>query len=67
MVVQSVAGYKFYQITNQALSANINAQFTSFITSRPTYPFQVSIVGINVRYPTNTIEVNNTLGIKLLK
>ena len=66
-MVQSVAGYKFYQITNQALASSINVQFASYFASQTKYPFLVSMIGLNVRYPRNTMEVNDTLGIKLLK
>lgn len=65
--MQTVATYKFYQITNQALAQNINAQFATFQAKQINYPFIVSIIGMNVRYPKNTIQANDTLGIKLLK
>ena len=68
VIVQVVAGFKFYQITNQALASTINNQFTSYQTNTQlNYPFTISIIGINVRYPKNTMELNDTLGIKLLK
>ena len=65
--MQTVAAYKFYQISNQALARNINTQFAAFQTTQNNYPFIVSIIGMNVRYPQNTMQVNDTLGIKLLK
>lgn len=65
--MQTVAIYKFYQITNQALANNINSQFVTFQSTQNSYPFIVSIIGMNVRYPQNTFEGNDTLGVKLLK
>lgn len=67
VIVQTVAGYQFYQITNQALASNINSQFSAYYSTQSNYPFIVSIIGMNVRYPQDTIEANDTLGIKLLK
>jgi len=67
VIVQTIATYKFYQISNQALARNINSQFATFQTTKNNYPFIISIIGMNVRYPNNTIQANDTLGIKLLK
>ena len=66
IIVQTVAEYKLYQITNQALAVNINSQFTSYLTKQ-NYPFVVNIIGINVKYPTTTVQPNDTLGLQLLK
>jgi hypothetical protein len=67
VVVQTVAGYKFYELTNKALATTINTQFTTYTSTQSNFPFSISIIGISIQYPENTMELNDTLGIKLLK
>ena len=68
VVIQAVASFKFYQITNKVLASTINTQFTTYLTNTQlNYPFIVTPIGINIHYPQKTMEVSDTLGIKLLK
>lgn len=68
VVIQAVATFKFYQLTNKALSTSINTQFTNYLASTQySYPFLVTAIGINIHYPSKTMETTETLGVKLLK
>ena len=67
-MIQAVATFKFYKLTNKALATSINSQFTSYLASTQySYPFLVTAVGINIHYPSKTMTSNETLGVKLLK
>ncbi len=69
-MIQQIAALRFYAITNKALTTAINNQFSLYQSSTNySYPFLISIVGINVRYPDSgigSILSNNTLGVRLL-
>ena len=52
VVIQSVALYKFYSLSNKALANTINTEFTTYSTnSQLNFPFDVTVIGINIHYP----------------
>jgi hypothetical protein len=60
-----MALFRFYQLSNRALSTAINAQFNAYETNTAlAFPFQVRAIGISVRYPAHN---NATLGVRLLE
>jgi len=66
-VVHEVAKFKFYEITNKKLLDSINAKFQAYETTISlSYPFMIRVISINIIYPEQTIQANDTLGIKLL-
>jgi hypothetical protein len=67
VVIQQVANFRFYQISNQVLSGAINTQFSAYQTSSLSFPFVVTVIGINIHYPDRIRLVNDTLGVKLLE
>jgi uncharacterized protein YlxW (UPF0749 family) len=63
-----MASFRFYQLSNKALYAAINKQFNDYeTTSTLKFPFAVRAIAINLRYPTQTLQANDTLGVKLLE
>ena len=65
-IVQTVAAFKFYQLTNKALTYILNQQFTALTTNTTlNYPYDLEATGINIHYPHEQ-QLNNTLGVKLL-
>jgi uncharacterized protein YlxW (UPF0749 family) len=68
VVVQQMAAFRFYQLSNRALSAAIDSQFNRYETTTAlTFPFAVRTIAINLRYPTHTLQANDTLGVRLLE
>ena len=68
VVVQQMATFRFYQLSNKALSAAINQQFNVYETTTAlNFPFTVRTIAINLHYPTQTLQANDTLGVKLLE
>jgi hypothetical protein len=56
-VIQAVAGFRFYQMTNKALATAINTQFTNYLASTQySYPFLVTAIGINIHYPEQAMQ-----------
>lgn len=63
-----MAVFRFYQLSNKALSAAINQQFNLYETTTAlSFPFTVRTIAINLRYPTQTLQANGSLGVKLLE